>query len=186
MVLVRFDQYSFFPLGENGFLLENNYYDDRRPESDYVDKASVASRFTRAPYISLFIRYNADDNARINSNCPEVKPLKNEGFNAMLKFKLGNGLQIRSENFEEEDHEALLQCLSELYEVSINDTIFNDLRDYFVLHPAKGQRGITATISTRDFKDGENVIQIKKRYLNASDSLISRDFAHIPIWFSKD
>ena len=42
------------------------------------------------------------------------------------------------------------------------------------------------TFSTDDFKNGENIIEIKMRYINYSDSLIIKDFARVPIWFSKD
>ncbi|MEM6735667.1 MAG: hypothetical protein AAF620_06300 [Bacteroidota bacterium] len=186
LLLFRFDQHIFFPADEDKFSLENNYYDDRRSESDYVAKVSVESRFSMEPYIGLFIRYDSDDNFQINSNCPDFKPIKNEGINYVLKFSFENGIQIRPENFEEEDKEILLCCLSELYEVFVNDSVCNDLKYYFARHPAKDQKGILTTISTRDFKNGENIIEIKKKYINSSDSLIKEDFARVPVWFFRD
>lgn len=186
MLFVRFDQHQFYPIGEDKLVLENNYYDDQRPEDKYIDKVSVPSRFSTGPFISLFIRYNSDDNTRINSNCPEFRPLKNEGFNPVLHFNFDSGIQIRTETFKEEDKALLLQCLSDLYEVSVNDSVYQELNYYYARHPSKRQRGIMATFSTQGFKNGENIIEIKKRYLNSSDSLIIRDFARVPVWFHKE
>ena len=186
MSFFRFDQYQFFPVGEDKLLLENNYYDDNRPEEDYIEKVSVDSRFSKEPYISLFIRYDPDDNFKINSNCPEITPLKNEGINPRNKFRIDDGLRIRQENFEEEDKKLLLQCLSDLYEVYVNDSAYYELDYYFTLHSAKDQKGILTTFSTSDFKEGENIIEIKKKYRNSSGSLIKENYARVPIWFSRD
>lgn len=186
LFFIRFDQYQFFPITEDKLVLENNFYDDKRSESDYVKKVSVESKFSTEPYISLFIRYNLNDNSKINSNCPELVPMKNNGINFRFKFVFENGILLRPQNFEDEDKEMLLHCLSELYEVSINDSVCHDLNYYFARHPTHEQKGILTTLPTCDFKTGENIIEIKKKYINSSDSLIKQDFARVPIWFSRE
>ena len=179
---INFDQYQYFPEGENDLILENNYYDDLRPGSDYVEKVSVESKFFSKDFISLFIRYNPQDNRLIKSNCPDFEPLKNDGINSAMKFQLDNGLSIRFEEFDEENKEMLLDCLSEFYQVSVNDSICEDLNYYFYEHPAKSQRGILTIFSSDHFRSGENIIQIKRKYIDPSDSLISKDFARVPVW----
>jgi len=185
--LINFDQYTYFPEGEGNLVFVNHYYDDLRKEDEYVKKVSVASKFVSEDFISLFIRYNISDNPRIQSNCPDFTPLKNDGLNSNLRFKFDEGLQITGENFEEEDKDKLLHCLSEFYEVSINDSIYMELDYYFSEHPAKSQKGIQTVISSKNFKAGKNIILIKTKYIDPSDStMISKDFARVPIWFSGD
>ena len=184
---INFDQYPYFPGGEDDLRLENNYYDDTRDEADYIEKVSVESKFVTKGFVSLFIRYNPEANEQIRSNCPGFTPLKNDGINSTLKFYLKNGLRIRSENFEEEDKEMLLHCLSEFYEVSVNDSIYKDLKYYFHEHSTKNQKGILAIFSSDHFKAGENVILIKTKYIDLSDSMaVSKDFARVPVWLVKD
>lgn len=184
---VNFDQYMYFPEGEGDFVFVNNYYDDLRGEDEYVKKVSVPSKLVSSNFLTLFIRYNVKDNPRIRSNCPEVIPLKNEGFNSNLKFEFKEGLHVINEGFEEEDKGRLLHCLSEFYEVSINDSVYTSLDYYFSEHPAQRQKGIQTVISSRNFKNGENVISVKIKYFKPSDSVqVLEDFARIPVWFSKD
>ncbi|MEM9324306.1 MAG: hypothetical protein AAGA85_01565 [Bacteroidota bacterium] len=183
--LISFDQYKFFPNVQRDHVFVNNYYDDRRDENEFVEKVSIASQFISEDFVSLFIRYSVKDNQRIQSNCPDFTPLKTDGLNLSLKFRFKNGLNISGENFEEEDLDQLLGCLSAFYEVSINDSIYTDLNYYFAEHPAKNQKGIQAVISSRHFIEGENTILIKQKYIDGSDStLVSKDFARIPFWFS--
>lgn len=185
--LISFDQYTYFPEGEGNLVFVNNYYDDLRSEDDHVQKASIASKFISEDFISLFIRYDIQDNPRIQTNCPDFTPLKNEGLNSTLKIEFKDGFQIKTVDFEEEDKEQLLHCLSAFYEVSINDSVYSNLNYYFSEHPAKSQKGIQTVISSENFKAGENIILIKRKYINSSDStLVSEDFARMPVWFSKD
>jgi len=185
--LINFDQYIYFPEGKSDLVFVNNYYDDLRNEDEYIKKVSVASKFISGDYISLFVRYNIRDNPRIQSNCPDFTPLKNDGLNSNIRFKFNEGFQITGEKFEEEDKAQLLHCLSEFYEVSINDSVYAELDYYFAEHPAKNQKGIQTVISSKNFKIGENIIRIKTKYIDPSDSTaVSKDYARVPIWFSKD
>lgn len=184
---VNFDQYQYFPVGDTHLVMENNYYDDARSEDDYVEKVSVESKYVKGDFMSLFLRYNPDDNQRINSNCPDFQPLKNDGFNPRLRMVVDDGgFFIRSENFENEDKEMLLSCLADFYVISVNDSIYNSQNFYFGEHPQKGQKGVLSIISTEAFNLGENVITIERSYVDDSDSThVQDEYATFPIWFSK-
>ena len=184
---INFDQYQYYPEGEFDKILYTNYYDDKRNESDYVADVSVESRIITEDFMSLFIRYDPNDNWRIKSNCPDFEPLKNEGFNQNIKILFDNGIQTRVEDFEEEDKERLLQCLSALYEVSINDSVYTNLDYYFTVHPAKDQKGIITTFPTEQFHYGENIIWVKEKYIKSSDSSqVTTEVARVPVWFAKN
>lgn len=182
---VNFDQYQYFPEGDSVPVLENNYYDDSRPEDEFVEKVSVASKYVTGDFLSLFLRYNPDDNQRIQSNCPDFEPLKNDGFNSSIKIKLDGGLKISPQDFSEEDKNMLLSCLGDLYKITVNDSVYAELEFFFYEHPEKSQKGIITVIPTQGFRFGSNSISIKKVYQQDSVQEID-DFANLPIWFSKD
>lgn len=186
-VFVDFDQYQYFPVNDSDLILSNNYYDDSRSEDDYVETASVPSKYINGSFTSLFLRYDPKDNELIQSNCPDFVPIKNDGFNSTITFSSDtSGTRLGTPRITEEDEEALLSCLSALYEVSINDSIYSDQKYYFFEHPEKSQKGLITVLSTKGFIYGENLISVKKRFVPEEDSVItSEDFAVIPVWFSK-
>ena len=183
---VNFDQYQYFPEGDVLPVLETNYYDDTRSDEEYIEKVSVPSKYVNGDFISLFLRYDPKDNKRIESNCPDFQPLKNDGFNASLQFKFtDNGLTISPQKFEDEDKEMLLGCLKELYVISVNDSVYADLKFFFYEHPMKSQKGILTVIPTKPFRFGDNVLKIKKTYVSDSVEKVD-DFATLPLWYSGD
>ena len=184
---VNFDQFQYYPMGDSELILSTNFYDDTRPEDDYVEKASVSSRFLSGSFTSLFLRYNPEDNEQIRSNCPDFVPVKNDGFNATITFRSdSSSTQIGDSRFMEEDGEMLLSCLSAYYEVSINDSVYADQKFFFYEHPTKSQKGLITVISTRDFIYGENLISVKKRFVSEEDSTFTSEvYANIPVWFSE-
>lgn len=185
---VNFDQYQYFPKGDTTFLLETNFYDDLRPENEHVQSVSLESKYAQGDFMSLFIRYLPEDNRHIKTNCPDFEPLKNDGINPRLKIEVNDtGLRINSENFEEEDKEMLLSCLSEFYAVSVNDSIYTDQKFYFYEHSQKEQKGMLTVLSTKGFKHGENIVKVTKSYVSDTDStLVQDDFAVVPFWYSEN
>ncbi|MEM6643910.1 MAG: hypothetical protein AAF616_13100, partial [Bacteroidota bacterium] len=187
LVLVNFDQFQYFPEPETGLFLDNNFYDDLRPADDYVEMASLESKYVQSDFFSLFIRYRPDDNSLIKTNCPDFEPLKNDGFNPNISIKMREeGLMITSENFDDEDKEMLLSCLSDFYQLKINDSIYAEQKFYFHEHPQKGQKGLITVFSTDELLYGENSIKLSKSFIRESDSTLqTKEIAIIPFWHSK-
>lgn len=188
-LLFRFDQHQYFPEEDNQFLMSANYYDDERSEDDYVEVASIESQFIAKPYFQLFIRYNPSDNSIIKDHCPDFVPLKDDGLNWRLEMNVDDeNFSITGKDYSGEDFEKSISCLSSIYEVSINDSIYQEVNYYFYEHPSQNQRGLLAMISTEDLLPGENVMRLRK-VLKIADGDSTRNgyqkMALIPFWFKK-
>lgn len=184
---VNYDQYQFYPGSESVLEMQANFYDDFRDAEDYIEKVSIDTRFVKGDFLSLFIRYRPNDNEKIRSNCPEFEPMKSDGFNSSLRIISGNGnFLIQQQNYDEEDKEALISCLSSFYQISINDSLYENQKFYFAEHPAKGQKGLSAVIATSTFREGENILKVQKKYLSDSAEQVIVDYASLPFWFSPD
>jgi hypothetical protein len=182
-VLIDFDQKHYYPQIDNDQLMANNYYDNQRPEDDYIEKASISSHLIKGSYLQLFIRYNPKDNQAISHQCEGFTPLKEDGFNWALTAKVKDGgIHVIGREYEKEDFAKLLTCLSSIYQIQINDSVYHNPTFYFYTHPDKNQKGLIATISSENFLVGENVLRLKKI---GTDTKVNsfENFAFIPFWY---
>ena len=184
--IFRFDQHQYFPEKLNEITVTPNYYDDQRPEGDYIERASIASDYLDKPYFRVFLRYDAFDNQRISEFCKDFTPLKEDGLNwrYTTEFK-NNNLHIGNQRFEGEDLDQLISCLSSIYQLSVNDSAYNDLKYRFYTHPSKNQKGLITSIPTDHFMDGENILTIEKIQLDSVGQPIYDWYATIPFWYKK-
>ena len=182
--LIDFDQYQYYPEGDNNLEMEANFYDNMRDTDDFIYKASIQSNVIGDPYIQLFIRYEPENNRDIRRVCPDFEPMKSDGLNPRLYLDTeGGNFIIRGRNFDEEDKEMLLTCLGDFYHVTVNDSVYSDLKFYFFKHPAHNQMGLVTMLGTSHLPAGENLLEVKRRMFNAQDSvLVPRDYAFIPFW----
>lgn len=182
--LTEFDQYQFFPNETDNRVLSTNQYDNLRPADSYIAGVSVESNIVTGGYLQLYLRYDPRDNELIQSNCPDFSPMKKDGWNWSMKMDTeGGNLLLRGQDFEEEDRNKLLDCISSLYRVQINDSIYSDLKYYYYTHPSKGQKGLVTMISTSGFMKGENLIDIMKVSVDEDGEEVVNDFTEIPFWF---
>ncbi len=188
-LLFRFDQHQYFPEEDNQFLMSSNFYDDERPKDDYVEVASIKSQYVTQPFFQVFIRYDPRDNSIVQEHCPDFKPMKDDGLNWRMEVKMDDeNFTIKGKNYSGEDFDQSILCLSSIYEISINDSAYQELNYYFYEHPSKDQRGLLTTISTDDFKHGENVLRLRKiRKIEEDDSTRNefQKLAQIPFWYKK-
>lgn len=183
--ILGFDQYQYYPGSSNNYLMQSNYYDDLRPEDEYIDRISIPSKYLDEPHFSLFLRYDPNDNAAIESHCPDFIPKKEDGLNWRFSLDTNDGgFQISSRDYSGEEFETLLSCQSSMYEVSVNDSIYTNLGYYFYEHPAKGQKGLLTTIPTDAFVNGENILTVQKIRIDSSE--VNRtEFARVPFWYKQ-
>lgn len=183
-LIFRFDQHPFYPERNNAYGMTANHYDNLRPEKDYISKASIASDYVDEPHFKLFIRYDARDNELINAHCEDFTPMKEDGLNWRFKTEFkNNNLHIGNQSFADEDFEQLLTCLTSVYQIFVNDSLYTDLKFRFYTHPSKSQRGIITAIPTDGFFKGENVLQLKKVTIDSAGVRTPEDFTTIPFWY---
>ncbi|MEM7549587.1 MAG: hypothetical protein AAF363_07930 [Bacteroidota bacterium] len=195
---VEFDHYQYYPASDDRTVLVSSYYDNLRDSEEYIDVVSISGNVVKGSFMQLFLRYDPSDNDAIRSVCKGHETKKREGINPTLKFNLSKkGLQISGNDYAGEDNEKLLECLSSIYQVSINDSVYTDLSFYFHKHSVKDQNGLITMIPTKHFISGENKMIINK--LNQVDSDRDREdhepvegeeekfemeeVAFIPFWF---
>jgi len=79
-------------------------------------------------------------------------------------------------------YSVLLDCLSQLYNVYVNDSLYTDLDFYFYTHPNDGEKGLRTMIYTGNLPIGKNVIHIKRQSLNKEKKLDEKSYTEIPFW----
>ncbi|MEP1032328.1 hypothetical protein [Ekhidna sp.] len=182
MIFFSFDQYQYFPGSSTGNIINTNFYDDQRPEHKYINSISLESKFIDKPHFQVFLRYDPSDNPLIATQCPDFKPLKDDGLNMILRFKTeGANFHITGIDFSNEDQQQLLECQKSIYQISVNDSIYSSLKHHFYIHPAKEQKGLLTTIPTDAFIIGENLLTIEKI---SNDSTTYADYVSVPFWFN--
>ncbi|MBV6645827.1 MAG: hypothetical protein KI790_10280 [Cyclobacteriaceae bacterium] len=186
-VLIDFDQFQFYPheRNHNESTILSNHYDDKRSEDDFVERVSLKSEMVSGKYMPLFIRYESKDNELIQSQCEGFEPKKRDGFNFNLSIKFREGgITISSQKFEDEDIDRLLKCLTAIFQVSINDSVYSEPKYYFHKHPGKDQYGIYTMLSTNGFLTGENVLKVSKKVDEEDQEW--EDYAFVPFWYDPD
>jgi len=152
-------------------------YDNLRKEETSISRASITSDVVSSEYLPLFIRYSVKHNEALDSICTDYTPTKSSIF--------VSGVQRRGFNdpfYAEEDADKLLACLSRLYDVYVNDSLYTDLDFYFYNHPNDGEKGLRTMIYTGDLPEGKNIICIRRRSLNEKNELYDRTYTTIPFW----
>ncbi|MFY0653690.1 MAG: hypothetical protein JXQ96_16720 [Cyclobacteriaceae bacterium] len=181
--ITEYDQFQYFSNVEDEMVLRVNYYDDLRPADTNIVRVSIPNNVVGGSFLRLFIRYDPRDNELIRNQCPDFEPLKSEGLNLTLQMKMGEkGLLIGKQNFEGEDARKLLECHSSIYRVSVNDSLYTGNQFFYFTHPDKRQKGLVTMLSTKGFKQGQNILQIKKRGLDDDGKEVLRKYAYVPFW----
>lgn len=182
--VATYESFPYFPENNDANILVNNYYDNLRPEGDYIFAGSLSSHIVSQGHFDLYLRYDPGDNDLIRSHCPEFRPLKKEGFNWLVEFvSTGPNFQLTGIDYTDESSGDLLRCLSGIYQVVINDTIYPEPDFLFYEHPAKSQKGIHTTLSSEGLPKGRNFLKVRK--LNPDSLSVYEHFITIPFWVQK-
>jgi len=154
------------------------YYEDNA--SGEVDKGwcSIQSQVIGDNYIRLFAPYLPKSHDESLAHfCPDVEPGYITGFKTRGAFSAG---QIDN---PESDTEQLLDCMKELWRVTIDDSIYTEVNFRFYYHPLREQNGLLAMIPIHELDLSEHYIRVDRhRYLN--DEMKWLDGQNL--WFYKE
>ncbi len=167
----------YIPKDKEGLLISNRYFDDSREEDQRIRSISIPSKYVKNGYLELFLRYNArNDDRIIKEICPDIVPDETPGI----------GTDIVISGGDEKYHspaDSILGCISQLYAISLNDSLFQNLDYYFYTHPTYEEEGIKTIIDISSFARGKHVLDIKRMEYNFSkDTTTSMPYVSTPIW----
>jgi len=161
---------------EQAFLYDS--YEDIALEKVTDERPSIRSQIVKDNYLPLFVPYipTAHD-ATIKSICPDLEPGYDTGFK--LKGGITAGRIINRKAVPAE----LLDCMRQLWRVSIDDSLYTDINFRFYQHPLRDQNGLLTMIPIHHLDRDEHFVKID-RYRVLQDSVRWFDGRHI--WFYKD
>lgn len=174
----RITFYKYFPdHNSDAKEIGKNNYDDTRNEDDKIWGASIPSEIISNKYLPLFIRYNVKHNEVLDSLCTDYAPTKQSIFISGLRRD-----GFRDPYYPEDDPDKLLECLSSLYLVNINDSLYSDIEYYFYRHPNQEELGLRTMIPTHDLPRGKNVIHLQRKAIDKDKKFSEKTITKIPFW----
>lgn len=139
----------------------SGYYEDNASGEVVKTYCSIQSKVIGDNYIRLFAPYIPKDHDESLAHfCPEVEPGYHTGFKTRGAFSAG---QI---NNPASDTEQLLDCMTQLWRVMIDDSIYTDVNFRFYYHPQREQYGLLAMIPIHGLDLTEHYIRVDRhRYI---------------------
>ncbi len=167
--------YVWFPDETGKKELTANHYGDLRKKESLVLYSSIPSKFVSNNFLEVFIRYRSQTSDKVlELVCPNFKPLKESGFTL---------LQIRDNERSANIADTSLMCLSQIYRLKVDDSIYQQPPYRFYQHPGQGEKGILAVIDIGYLPRGENLISIEKlTKAKKTDSLYMQPYVEYPFW----
>lgn len=169
---------GYFPEFKNDEKLEVQYYDDIRAEdAEASQQASIPSRYIDESFLEVFIPYNPDDDDEvIEAVCPGLETVRNPGL------ALEGVITINTMN-RQADTDSLLQCMSAIHRIYINDSLHLNPSFHFYTHPQREDNGLLTVLDVAYLPRGEHLLRIETAGLE-SDTLRWKETARIPFWNS--
>ena len=169
---------DYFPDNE----IATYYYDDTRTEDDIIWGASISSSVIESNNLPLFIRYSPSRNKTLLHLCEGYEPAKVDKIIWGIRWN-GVGFDLNDPYIEENSPDSLLNCLSSVYQVSINDSLNFEPQYYYFTHPNKGELGIYTVLDISTLPKGHHQLKIDyKVWREKQDTIITREWLQIPFW----
>lgn len=179
----RFNQNIFFPDNtDTEVYYYRNHYDNLRKADEPILWASIPTDRVQQQYVSLFINYQVSNNDAIRRLCIDYEPSKKKSLISGIRFE--NGIQISEPKVDEANPVALLNCLSQTYQIYLNDSLLIQPQFFYFRHPNQDEHGIRTMIDTKDLSAGQHQIIIKQWELE-QDSLVIQNYATLSFWLEK-
>ena len=173
---IKIDVYDYIPTYRYSQSLHGEYYDDIINSKRFKHTASIPSKYIDNGFIELFLPYISKYyRYPLSELCPELVPGETG-----LKLDLNNGTDPR----QNLNGAKTLECMSELYQVFINDSLRSDAMYLFHTHPQRAETGLLTILDVAHLPRGAHQITVKVKSRNTwqSDSLVFKNTAIIPFW----
>lgn len=182
LLTFKIDTHEWFPdtPGKAGLLKSN--YDDLRPEGQRIYFGSIPSKFIQNGFLEIFLHYRpASDNKLLADICPGFRPGKEAGFGTMIRFSVDRKQEKQKVN----EADSALACLSNIYEIHVDDSLFHQPSFKFYKHPNDEEYGLLTVLDVNGIARGLHHLRVKKLAkapVGDSPTLQMQDYFVIPFW----
>jgi hypothetical protein len=167
-----YDSYVYYPAQSREHQLRPVNYDNLRNGDAPAEEPSIQSDVIEGPYLRLFVPYDArEDNKRIRVLCPEVPPLRDEGFFVASRKKLPPARIAQ-----------LSGCFEKVYEIALDGKRIEKPGFVFSRHPAGRVAGRLALIPVGTLEPGRHLLTIRHAKLPGVKVDEAADEFFIPFW----
>jgi len=179
MAMIQASLNLYIPKDKKGFEINDKYFDDTRDKEDRIQKILMPSKYIKNGFLELFLTYQArKDDEAVELICPNAIPDEVSGLRSTIRF----GGQKEDKYHTPID--SLLNCVSQIYKVYINDSLYQNIDYYFYKDNHYNQEGIKTIIDLQHLKRGRHLLKVEHLNLDISkDSTISFEpYVQSPIW----
>ncbi|MCC6463256.1 MAG: hypothetical protein IT260_22495 [Saprospiraceae bacterium] len=162
-----FSAHSFYAQSNGAYTLDARRYDSLRSEDQALARVSIPGDIVSGPALRVFLTYPKALDAGMSQRCP---PLTFP--DSMPKHQ--------RRHLADSIH---LQCFSQFFQVSVNDSLYRSIDWMFHEHPATGTLGLLTYLPTKGFRSGKNVLLVKIPTAAKPDSLST--YGVVPFWFEQ-
>lgn len=177
---INFVTHAYFPDRSGKTVFSTVKYDDLRVEKTKTNAASIPSKYLNNGYLELFLPYNpSSDDKSIEALCPGLTPAKKTGVKLQGVVTINNIINWKS------DPDSLLNCMSQMHKIYINDSLMPPQRFRFYEHPKRDNVGLMTVIDVDYLDRGEHLLRVEtflQSFVNKRDTMMFRESAFIPFW----
>jgi len=177
-VSMKVDSYKYFPARNSSSEIKHEHYLDELTEHDIVDEVNIPSKYVDSDFLEIFIPYKERHDKAIEHLCPDLKPDKTLG----IKFSI----LILSNDLKPSPVDSLLQCVSNLHQVFLNDSLYQQTEYHFYKHPHHAENGLISVLDISHLERGKHILKVNTANLisrkNQQDSIAFYVNANFPFW----
>lgn len=180
-ISLKIETHTYIPKQSSEYKFSHAQYDDQRKPKTSSSSASIQSKYINNGFVELFMPYNprTDDKA-IGQLCPDLKPAKKTGF-------IFTG-SIRTSFSKEPDlstPDSAMTCMSQLHQIYVNDSLYQDVKFKFYDHPERKRPGLLTILNVDHLGRGEHQIKTMTYFheeIGKGDTILLKESATIPFW----
>jgi len=172
--VIGFDSYIYYPSQAREQQLRPQNYDNLRDADAPAVEPSIQADVVEGPYIRLFVPYDArEDNERMRELCPDVPPLRTEGFFYRSKTKLPPARLAQ-----------ISACFDKLYQIALDGRPLEKPGFVFYRHPSGHVAGRLALLPATSLTPGQHLLTVRHTTLPGKTKEQDKDADEffIPFW----
>ncbi|MEM8967983.1 MAG: hypothetical protein AAGE93_16310 [Bacteroidota bacterium] len=157
----------FIPNQDGAFRLHYRHYEDKLEASSLALLPLIPSEYVEHSHLRLFLPYLVSDNDSLQQVCPEVETFRESGFTTSMQVTFGfsppDTLQSNSPSDNEENVVAALNCLANVYQIYVDDSLYQPATFYFYRRAENNQPGLLTYLPVASLPSGPHQLTVKKR-----------------------